>query len=137
MRAVISGSIAFQEEYQKLREEFKQAGIVVIDYPRTSENLAEEYPEILKSFFKNIETADIFLLNNQDKSGVSGYIGAASFSELTYCLLQNLIHGKNIQIILLKKPAKEVFCYDEVNLWLENQWVELSPGANSLLKDLV
>ncbi|MDU5336652.1 hypothetical protein [Enterococcus sp.] len=133
MRAVISGSIAFQKEYQKLREEFEQAGIEVIDYPRTSENLAEEYPEILVSFFKNIETADIFFLNNQDKNGVSGYIGAASFSELTYCLMQNLLHGKSIRIVLLKKPAKEVFCYDEVNLWLENQWVEVSSGRSYLV----
>lgn len=133
MRAVISGSIAFQKEYQKLREEFEQAGIEVVDYPRLSGNLAEEYPEILTSFFKNIETADIFFLNNQDKNGVSGYIGAASFSELTYCLMQNLIHGKNIRIILLKKPAKEVFCYDEVNLWLENQWVEVSSGRSYLV----
>lgn len=94
MRAVISGSIAFQKDYQKLQEEFEQAGIEVVDYPRMSGNLAEEYPEILMSFFRNIETADIFFLNNQDKNGVSGYIGAASFSELTYCLMQNLIHEK-------------------------------------------
>lgn len=133
MRAVISGSIAFQKEYQKLREEFEQAGIEVVDYPRSSGNLAEEYPEILTSFFKNIETADIFFLNNQDKNGVSGYIGAASFSELTYCLMQNLLHGKSIRIVLLKKPAKEVFCYDEVNLWLDNQWVEVSSGRSYLV----
>lgn len=133
MRAVISGSIAFEKEYQKLREEFEQAGIEVVDYPRLSGNLAEEYPKILTSFFKNIETADIFFLNNQDKNGVSGYIGAASFSELTYCLMQNLLHGKSIRIVLLKKPAKEVFCYDEVNLWLDNQWVEVSSGRSYLV----
>lgn len=135
MRAVISGSITFQKEYQKLQEEFAQAGIEVIDYPRTSENLAEDYPEILTSFFKNIETVDVFFLNNQDKNGVSGYIGAASFSEMTYCLVQNLLHGKNIRIVLLQKPAKEAFCYDEVNLWLENQWVEVcSKSIASLSK---
>jgi len=137
MRAVISGSIAFQEEYQKLREEFEQAGIELVDYPRMSENLVEEYPEILKSFFKNIETADVFFLFNQDKNGVSGYIGAASFSELTYCMMQNLLHGKKIRIILLKKPAKENTCFDEVDLWLQNKWVEVSSEENSLLRDLV
>lgn len=137
MRAVISGSIAFQEEYQKLREEFEQAGIELVDYPRMSGNLVEEYPEILKSFFKNIETADVFFLFNQDKNGVSGYIGAASFSELTYCMMQNLLHGKKIRIILLKKPAKENTCFDEVDLWLQNKWVEVSSEENSLLRDLV
>lgn len=132
MRAVISGSIAFQKEYQQLQEEFEQAGIEVVDYPRMSGNLVEEYPQILTTFFKNIETTDIFLLNNQDKKGVSGYIGAASFSELTYCLMQNLLHGKNIRIVLLKKPAKEVFCFDEVNLWLRNGWVEVNSQNNFL-----
>lgn len=133
MKVIISGSVAFQTDYKQLRTNFANAGIELLDYPRESQNLKEEYPNILTSFFKNIETTDIFFLFNQDKNGVSGYIGAASFSELTYCLMQNLLHGKSIRIVLLKKPAKETFCYDEVNLWLDNQWVEVSSGRSYLV----
>ncbi|HCM87307.1 hypothetical protein [Enterococcus sp.] len=125
MRVVVSGSIAFQAEYQKLLRYFEKTGVELIDYPRPSQNLTEEYPQILTTFFRNIEVTDIFYLYNQDKNGVSGYIGAASFSELTYCLVQNLIHGKAIRIVLLKEPAKENFCFDEVSMWFKNGWVEV------------
>ncbi|MBO0452408.1 hypothetical protein [Candidatus Enterococcus murrayae] len=126
MKAIISGSTVFQEDYLQLQKDFKDKGVDVIDYPRFSQNLTAEYPQILTSFFKNIEAADIFFLFNQDKNGVSGRIGAASFSELTYCLMQNLIHNKKIKIILFKEPSKENFCFDEVSLWLENEWVEVA-----------
>ncbi|MGM0168296.1 hypothetical protein IGI39_004051 [Enterococcus sp. AZ135] len=125
MKVIVSGSIAFQEDYQHLQEEFNNSGIDVIDYPRVSQNLEEEYPQILTTFFRNIEEADLFFLFNQDKNGVSGYIGAASFSELTYCLMQNRIHGKKIKVFLLKEPSKENFCFDEVDRWLRNGWVEV------------
>lgn len=125
MKAIISGSIAFQSEYEKIQLQLIHAGIELLDYPRESQNLVEEYPKILISFFKNIETADLFFLFNQDQKGVTGYIGAASFSELTYCLMQNLLHGKSIRIVLWKMPSKEAYCFDEIVLWLENDWVEL------------
>lgn len=75
MKAIISGSIAFQAEYEKIHLQLIHAGIELFDYPRESQNLVEEYPKILISFFKNIKTADLFFLFNQDQKGVNGYIG--------------------------------------------------------------
>ncbi|MBO1308836.1 hypothetical protein JZO70_21875 [Enterococcus sp. 669A] len=124
MKAIISGSIAFQTEYQELIQKFEQAGIQVIDYPRLGDDLDQEYPMLLKEFFRHIEEADIFLLYNKKKKGIAGYIGPSGFSELTYALMQNLIHGKNIRIFLWEEPSPENSCYEEVSRWIDNQWVE-------------
>lgn len=90
-KLIISGSIAFQTEYQKLANTFVKKGYQVIDYPKASNNLTEEYPSLFVNFYKNIETADVFYLFNKEKNGIPGYIGAAGFSETTYALCQNLI----------------------------------------------
>lgn len=124
-RVIISGSIDFQEEYKKLIQSFKSRGYEVIDYPRLSNNLTEEYPIILSDYFRNIETADMFYLLNKEKNGMTGYIGAASFSELAYAVSQNLIHDKHIEIILAEKPSKNVPCFPEVELWLQYEWLKL------------
>lgn len=65
MKAIISGSTVFQEDYLQLQKDFKDKGVDVIDYPRFSQNLTAEYPQILTSFFKNIEAADIFFIQSR------------------------------------------------------------------------
>ena len=65
----------------------------------------------LDDFFLNIAAADLFFVFNQDRKGVLGYIGAATFSEMKYCLMQNLIHGKRIKIVLFKEPSEENFLF--------------------------
>jgi hypothetical protein len=129
-KAVISGSIVFQEEYRSMEKDFSKKGIELIDYPRSCQNLDKEYPEILTTFFKNIAVADLFFVFNQDRKGVSGYIGAATFSEMMYCLMQNLIHGKRIKIVLFKEPSEGNFCFDEVDRWLKNGWMEIRQPNN-------
>lgn len=62
---------------------------------------------------------------NEPKDGVEGYIGASAIAELTYVIMQNLIHNKNIEIYILNMPIKEVPSYDEVNLWLRLGWIKL------------
>lgn len=49
MKAVISGSIVFQEEYRDM-EKISVKGIELIDYPRSCPILDKEYPEILTTF---------------------------------------------------------------------------------------
>mgnify|MGYP006924218578 CR=1 FL=1 len=124
MKAVISGSVAFQTEYQQLIQKFEQTGIQVIDYPKLSDDLDQEYPTLLKEFFCHIEEADIFLLFNKKKKGIAGYIGPSGFAELTYALMQNLIHEKKMCIFLWEEPSLDNSCYEEVSRWIENQWVE-------------
>ncbi|MGM0216721.1 hypothetical protein [Enterococcus sp. AZ109] len=124
MKVVISGSTVFQVDYQELIQKFEKAGIQVIDYPRLSDNLEEEYPRIVIDFFRHIEEADIFLLFNKQKKGIAGYIGPSGFSELTYGLMQNLIHDKKIRLLLWEKPAPENSCYQEKQRWIEYHWIE-------------
>lgn len=62
---------------------------------------------------------------NEDKNGVVGYLGAESFAEMCFGVAQNLIHNKNIEIILLQMPEKRVQSYDEINLWLKLKWIKL------------
>ena len=61
----------------------------------------------------------------EDKNGKIGYIGAESFAELTFGLAQELVYGKNIELVILKMPSKEVQCYEEINLWLKFGWIKL------------
>ncbi|MGG5316114.1 hypothetical protein [Enterococcus sp. AZ072] len=127
-KVVISGSIDFQTEYRELIRRFESKDCEVIDYPKLSNNLTEEYPIILSDYFRNIEAADIFYLLNKEKNGIIGYIGAASFSELAYAVSQNLIHDKQINIILAKKPSESVPCFPEVELWLQYEWLTIDSG---------
>lgn len=60
-KAVISGSIVFQEEYRSMEKDFSKKGIELIDYPRSCQNLDKEYPEILTTFFKISQQRIYFL----------------------------------------------------------------------------
>ena len=62
---------------------------------------------------------------NEEKNGIKGYIGASSIAELTYVVILNLIHNKNIEIYILNMPSKEVSSYDEVKFWLNMGWIKL------------
>lgn len=124
-KVVITGSMDFQEEHKELVQSFESKGCVVIDYPKLSNNLTEEYPIILSNYFRNIEAADIFYLFNKEKNEMPGYIGASSFSELAYAVSQNLIHDKQIEIILAERPAENVPCSPEVKLWLQYEWLKI------------
>ena len=62
---------------------------------------------------------------NEDKNGIKGYIGASSIAELTYVVILNLIHNKNIKIYILNMPSEEVLSYDEVKHWLDLGWIKI------------
>lgn len=85
----------------------------------------ELYPSVHKEFFENITKTNLLFIMNEDKNGKIGYIGAESFAELTFGLAQKLVYGKNIELVILKMPSKEVQCYEEINLWLKFGWIKL------------
>ena len=99
----------------------------VLDYPKpiAKAKFTELYPEIHKNFFLNLTKTDVLFIMNEDKNGIEGYIGAAAYAELAFGLAQNLLYRKNIDLVILKMPSREVSCYDEVKLWLELGWVKL------------
>lgn len=127
MKVVIAGSVKLQDEIQKWVHYWgSKDGYSILDYPKALPQDAFEklYPDIHKKFFQNITEADVLFIANEQKDGIDGYIGAETFAELGFGLAQNLVHGKNIKLILAHMPAKGVACYDEITLWLKLGWID-------------
>lgn len=123
---IISGSAKLQVEIEEwisiLSKKYN-----IIDYPKriSSISFIQEYPKIYKDFFKNLLKAEILFILNEDKNGISGYIGAQTFAELSFIVANNRLKRTNTEIILLKHPSASVQSYTEINLWLKLGWIKL------------
>ena len=126
-KVVIAGSAKLQQEIQNWRKFFINKGYEVLDYPKKIDEtkFMEVYPNVHKEFFESITKTDMLFIMNEDKNGKSGYIGAESFAELTFGLAQKLVYNKNIELVVLKMPSKDVQCYEEIDLWLKLGWISL------------
>lgn len=127
-KLIIAGSSKLQERAAYWRGYFEGRGYEIIDYPSavSSEgDYAENLTDIYTSFFQNLERADVFFLMNEDYKNIGGYIGPSAFSELTYAIIENLNHGKKIEINLLQMPSEEQACYEEVKFWLDQKWISI------------
>lgn len=126
-KIVISGSAKLQNQIKYWINHFKSKGYKVIDYPKPLDpkRLIELYPDTFKTFYKSITEADTLFVMNKDRKEIEGYIGAGVFAEMAHALNQKLNKNQKINIILYKKPSPEVFCYDEITLWLKLGWISL------------
>lgn len=126
-KITISGSAKLQDKINNWRDYFKKLEYEILDYPKPidSKYFMELYPEIHRKYFENISNSDILFIMNEDKNGIEGYIGAETYAELAYAVIQNLNYGKNIDVVLLKMPSNKIQCYDEIKLWLELGWIKL------------
>lgn len=126
-KITISGSAKLQDKINNWRDYFKKLEYEILDYPKPidSKYFMELYPEIHRKYFENISNSDILFIMNEDKNGFEGYIGAETYAELAYAVIQNLNYGKNIDVVLLKMPSNKIQCYDEIKLWLELGWIKL------------
>lgn len=126
-KVVIAGSASLQKKVQFWKKHWEDKGYSVTDYPSPipKETFLEEYPQVHKDFFKNIIDADILFVMNEDKNNIKGYLGAESFAEMCFGVAQNLIHNKNIEVMLLQIPEDKVQSYDEIQLWLNLGWIKL------------
>ena len=122
-KIVISGSSKLQDKVNYWLNHFKNKEYQVLDYPK----LVDEsmLPKIYKDFYNSLENTDVYFLMNEEKNGIKGYIGPNSFAELTYVVILNLIHNKNIDIYILNMPSEEVSSYDEVKFWLDQGWIKI------------
>ena len=82
-------------------------------------------PITYANFYNALEKTDVFFLMNEDKNGIKEYIGSSAIAELTYVVILNLIHNKNIEIYILNMPEESLNCYDEVKFWLDMKWIKL------------
>ncbi len=126
-KIVISGSSKLQDKVEYWIHYFQNHGYEILDYPKYVEldNYQVELPNIYHDFYTNIENTDVYFLMNETKNGIDGYIGASAFAELTYAVIENLIHHKQIEIYILNMPSEEVSSYDEVKFWLDMGWIHL------------
>ena len=127
-KVVIAGSASLQNEVSKWKRYWSEKeNHVVIDFPLAikSKDFTKIYPNVHKNFFRNILKADILFIANEDKKGISGYIGAEVFAELVYGMMQNLISKQKIKIILAKNPSSKVQSFEEIKLWLKLGWIKV------------
>lgn len=126
-KIVISGSSKLQDKVNYWLEHFKNKDYKILDYPKLieQENYVKELPNVYKDFYTALENTDVYFLMNEEKNGIKGYIGASAIAELTYVVILNLIHQKNIEIYILNMPSEEVSSYDEVKFWLDMGWIKL------------
>ncbi len=126
-KIVIAGSAKLQKEINNWLKIFESKNYEVLDYPRPieKEDFIQLYPKIHTEFYENITRADILFIMNEDKNGKVGYIGAEAFAELAFGLAQKLVYNKDIELTILKMPARDVQCYEEIDLWLKLGWIRL------------
>lgn len=126
-KVVIAGSSKLQKEVNIWLNYYKRKNYEILDYPKLidEKNFLEVYPNIHVQFLKNITNTDILFIMNEDKNGISGYIGYETYAELLFGISQKLIYNKDIELIILKMPSTDVGCYDEINLWLKLGWIKL------------
>lgn len=131
-KIVISGSSKLQDKVNYWLDYFKNKNYEIIDYPKFIEhdNYDKELSKIYKDFYTALENTNVFFLMNEEKNGIKGYIGASAIAELTYVVILNLIHNKNIDIYILNMPSQEVSSYDEVKFWLDMGWIKLFDKEN-------
>ena len=126
-KLVIAGSASLQEKIQYWKKFWENKGFAVTGHPQSisDETFLRDYPQIHADFFQNLADADILFAMNEDKNGISGYLGAESFAEMSFAVAQNLIYHKKIKIIILQMPDRRVQSYAEIILWLKLGWIIL------------
>ncbi len=126
-KIVIAGSRKLHEQIAYWRGYFEGRGFEVLDWPvpTPESNYSANMTKIYQHFYQSIDDAHTFFLMNEDRNGVEGYIGPSAFSELTYAVINNLNHGKKIDIQILKVPAVSQGCYEEIKFWIDQKWIRV------------
>ena len=126
-KIVIAGSVKLQKQIDKWIKTFKADNFKILDHPKPIDKneFTTQYPKIYKDFFNNITKADTLFIMNENKNNIEGYIGAETFAELSFGVIRKLLYQQKINIVLLKKPSKEVQSFEEIDLWLKLGWIEL------------
>jgi len=130
-KMVIAGSASLQDRIVYWEQFWKSRGYFVVASPReiSREKYHEDYPAVHVGFYTALTDADIIFIMNEDKNGVSGYIGAETFAELAYVVANKLLGKQQTQVILLKTPESRVQSYEEILLWHRLGWIQLLDTA--------
>ncbi len=132
-KAVICGSMRFDNEMKEWRERLQERGCEVYvptltDFHviRDSEGDLEKFEGIkrreTKKHFEKVSLADFLLVLNYDKDGKRNYIGGNTFAEISYAVALNYCHGKNIGIYTVNPLPEDSVFYEELSAWGVKQW---------------
>lgn len=119
---VISGSLKFKDEIEKIKDKLIDNNNVILDYARDDNR---NYLDVLNNFFGAINNTDVLFVFNKEKNGINGYIGASTFCEINHAVLNNIMHNKNINIYLLNDVDSKVSCYNEIKYFIDNGIVKI------------
>ena len=125
-RVAISGSARDAAAMRSWKQRWEAAGYEVVDYPRPIPvtSLAADYPEVYRYFHDVVRSVDILFVANLDRGGVVGYIGAATFADMSFVNARNVLEEQRTRILLLQAPGEAVASRSEVGLWLAQGWIE-------------
>lgn len=125
-KVIIAGSWSLREKSLEWKQWWEDRWYTVLNYPKNLEweDIYKKYKDLYVNFFKDLVQVDIFFLMNEDKKWIEGYIWMESFAELWFATVQKTVNDKTIDILFLKMPSKEIWCYDEMNIWQKLWWIE-------------
>ncbi len=122
---VISGSVRDQSAVRSWVEFWAGQGHDVLDYPKPipEGDFLALYPGVFRRFYERLAECEVLFVMNEDRDGMGGYIGAATFAELSFAVARNASGGKPVKVVLLQPVDDEVHCADEVRLWADLGWI--------------
>lgn len=125
-KLVIASSAKFQNEIGFWKKYFEEQGYNVLNYPqKINDKDLNEYKKVHIRFFQSLIQTDILFVLNEDKNGIEGYIGAETFAELSFAMVQNIVNNASKKIYLLKMPSEKVACYAEIKNFIALGWIEI------------
>lgn len=124
---VISGSASQLEKMRYWHDYWEQNGREVLAWPEPilEDDFASIYPKIHKIFYARLASTDMHFVANETKNGIEGYIGPGVFAEISFRIGLNMIHEKNVPVILLQMPSRKVHFYNDIVLWKSLGWLRL------------
>lgn len=122
---VISGSAKDQAAIRQWVDHWSDRGFTVIDHPSAipEDRFREAYPEVFRSFYARLATCDVLFVMNEDRQGVAGYVGPATFAELAFAVARNAREHGSVEIIMALPVGPEVHGAEEIGLWHDLGWI--------------
>lgn len=122
-KAVICGSVTFEEELREWKEKLENKDFKVLKCPAKikKDNFLDSYKKEFKDHYNAISNADAIFVLNFEKKGIDGYIGAGTFAEMAFAFGLD----RDIDVYLLNSLPSEKFPYsDELKWWDNLGWIK-------------
>ena len=133
-KIVLAGSSKFIDKIEYYKEYFLNNGYDVLAYPKKiDQTKIDIYDKTYKSFFKALNETDEIFVVNEEKNGIKGYVGAETFAELSFVLVNNILKKEKRKIYLLNEPDEKNNCFYELNAFIKLGYIEIwNKNTNNL-----